>query len=213
METLIYQTASELARRIWQGEISSREVVAAHLAQIERHNAQINAVVTPNAGAAMARAAAADEALAHGECWGVLHGVPITVKDAYNTAGIRTTYGLPETRNHIPDSNATAVQRLLSAGAILLGKTNLPLASFDWQCKNPTFGRTNNPWNLERTVGGSSGGPAASVAAGFAALELGSDAAGSLRVPAHFCGVATLRPTEGRVSAEVILRVDGAPRF
>ncbi len=197
-------TATELAGLIRSGACSSAEAVEAHLARIERLNPRLNAVVTLAAERALTEAAAADAAFARGEAVGALHGVPITVKDGFATAGLRTTWGLPfsSTRlltHHVPKQDAAAVAALRRAGAVVLGKTNLPLASYDWQTRHPWLGRTNNPHDPARTPGGSSGGGAAAVAARLAPLDLGSDACGSLRVPAHFCGVLALRPTEGRV--------------
>jgi amidase len=175
----------------------------AHLARIERGNDAINAVVTLDAEQARARADAADRALDEGRVWGPLHGVPVTVKDQFATAGLRTTYGLPHFSDFVPAQDAPLIARLRRAGAVLLGKTNLPTAAYDWQCQNPTFGRANNPWDRSRTPGGSSGGSAAALAAGFSPLELGADVGGSIRLPAHFCGVTGLRPTEG------VLPLDG----
>jgi len=172
------------------------EALDAHLARIRRWNPAVNAVVTLNADRARNQAQAADAALDRGETWGPLHGVPFTAKDQFSTAGVRTTYALPGYDAFIPTADAPQIRRLKDAGAILMGKTNLPFAAYDWQCQNPTFGRANNPWDLACTPGGSSGGSAAALAAGFAPLELGADVGGSLRVPAHFCGVASLRPTE-----------------
>lgn len=173
------------------------EVLEAHLGRIDRWNTAVNAVVTLDAERARDRAEAADAALDRGEVWGPLHGVPFTVKDQFSTAGLRTTYALPHYADFVPDADAPQVRRLKDAGAILMGKTNLPLAAYDWQCAHPHFGRTNNPWDLERTPGGSSGGSGAALAAGFTPLEVGADVAGSIRIPSHFCGVAGLRPTEG----------------
>ncbi|PQJ33291.1 amidase [Salinibacter sp. 10B] len=197
MTALSSCSATELARRIRSHDCSVVEVVAAHLHRIERWNADVNAVVTLDVDRARRRARAADRALAAGRVWGPLHGVPFTVKDQFATAGLRTTYGLPSYSNYRPDADGPLVNRLRQAGGILLGKTNLPLAAYDWQSRNPQFGRTNNPWDLARTPGGSSGGSGAALAAGFAPLELGADVAGSIRVPSHFCGVVGLRPTEG----------------
>lgn len=199
MPDLHTRGAVQLATQIATGEVSSVEVVEAFLAQIAKHNQRINAVVTLDAEGALARAAQADAALARGERWGPLHGVPITVKDAFATAGMRTTAGYAPLRDYVPAEDATAVARLKGAGAVLLGKTNLPVLSGDYQSVNPIFGRTNNPWNLGHVPGGSSGGSAAAIAAQFSALELGSDYSGSIRVPAHYCGVYGLRPTEHRV--------------
>ena len=182
---------------------SSREVVVAHLGRIARENPAVHAVVTLDADRALAAADAADAALARGDTPGLLHGVPMTVKDGFATAGLRTTWGLAwygrRLDRYVPDADAPAVAALRSAGAVVLGKTNLPFGSYDWQTKNPLLGRTNNPHDLARTPGGSSGGSAAAVAARLTPLDLGSDVAGSVRVPAHFCGVLAMRPTEGRV--------------
>lgn len=191
-----YFSAAELADRIRNRECTATEVLDAHLARIEQRNPTVNAVVTLNRRNARARAEAADDALKNGEVWGPLHGVPITVKDQYATRGLRTTHGLPQYRSFIPDITAPVLEPLYEAGAILLGKTNLPFASYDWQSRNPQFGRANNPWALSRTPGGSSGGSAAALAAGMAPLEMGADVAGSIRVPCHCCGVTGLRPTE-----------------
>jgi len=189
-------SATALAHRIRAREVSAVEVLEAHLDRIEHWNPVVNATVTLNTEQARARAEAADAALARDEVWGPLHGVPFTVKDQFSTAGLRTTYALPHYADYVPDTDAPQVRRLKDAGGILMGKTNLPFAAYDWQCQNPTFGRANNPWALNCTPGGSSGGSAAALAAGFAPLELGADVGGSIRVPAHFCGVAGLRPTE-----------------
>ena len=196
MPDLTSCSASTLARRIRAREVSAVEVLTAHLERIERWNPVVNATVTLNTEPARARAEAADAALARDEVWGPLHGVPFTVKDQFSTAGLRTTYALPHYADFVPAADAPQVTRLKAAGGILLGKTNLPFAAYDWQCQNPTFGRANNPWALDATPGGSSGGSAAALAAGFTPLELGADVGGSLRVPAHFCGVASLRRTE-----------------
>jgi len=198
--TLIHRTALDLAGVIRRREASAVEAVEAHLAQIDKVNRALNAVVTLCADAALERARDADTALARGEPWGPLHGVPITVKDAFNTAGVRTTSGHPPFGDVVPDANSTTVARLLGAGAILLGKTNMPPLGLNYQCENELFGRTNNPWDVTRTPGGSSGGSAAAIASGMAALELGGDLAGSSRVPAHYSGVFAMKPTEFLVS-------------
>ncbi|MFB6279652.1 MAG: amidase [Salinibacter sp.] len=196
MPDLTSCSATALARRIRARDCSAVEVLEAHLARIDRWNPAVNAVVTLNTEQARHRAEAADAALDRGEVWGPLHGVPFTVKDHFSTAGLRTTYALPRYADHVPKADAPQVARLKDAGAILMGKTNLPFAAYDWQCVHPNFGRTNNPWDLNRTPGGSSGGAGAALAAGLTPLELGSDVGGSIRIPAHFCGVAGLRPTE-----------------
>lgn len=201
MDDLVFRTACELARMIREKEVSAGEVLDAHLRQIETYNPPLNAVVTLDEEGARLRAREADEALARGKIWGPLHGVPVTIKDCFETAGLRTTSGFPLLNKHVPTEDATVVARLRAAGAVLMGKTNLSLLAADWQTNNPIFGRTNNPWDHGRTPGGSSGGSGAAVAAGLAPLDVGSDIGGSVRVPAHFCGVYGLKPTEHRVPA------------
>ena len=198
MEDATFRTATELAAAIRDRQISSTELLDAHLEQIERHNSALNSIVTMNERA-REEAADADAALAQGEDRGPLHGVPITIKDAIETAGIRTTGGYEPLSDYVPDEDAPVVARLKAAGAILIGKTNLPVLSRDFQCENPIFGRSNNPFDLGRTPGGSTGGGAAAVAAGLSPLEIGSDIGGSVRIPAHFSGIYSLKPTEHRV--------------
>ena len=197
---IVFATASQLSQMIRDREVSAVEVLDAYLKQIAKYNHQVNAIATLNTEKAKLRAVEADEALAKGENWGALHGVPITIKDLLATADLTTTAGYSLLRNYIPTENATTVARLKTAGAVILGKTNTPQFGEDYQTKNPLFGRTNNPWNLDYTVGGSSGGSASAVAAGFSALDLGSDLGGSIRLPAHYCGVYGFMPTDGRVS-------------
>ncbi len=199
MSDLVFLTASELAKAIRVGEVSAAEVVGAFLDQIAQHNSQLNAIVTLDESGARARAQEADAALARGELWGPLHGVPVTFKDSFETAGIRTTSSYKPLAEYVPPQDATVVARLRNAGAIILGKTNMPQLAGDNQSNSPLFGVANNPWDLERTPGGSSGGEAAAIASGLSPLGLGSDIGGSLRVPAHFCGVLGLKPTEHRV--------------
>ena len=194
-----FASATELARRIRAGELGSEELVDHYLARIEAHDPRIGAVVTLDADRARQRAREADRARARGELRGPLHGVPITVKDTLETAGLRTTAGHPPLAEHVPAETAPAVARLLAAGAILLGKTNTPALAGDWQTHNAIFGTTRNPWDPTRTPGGSSGGSAAALAAGLSALELGSDIGGSIRVPASWCGVYGHKPTHGIV--------------
>lgn len=194
-----FSSALELAAAVRARRTSVRELTELYLARIERHNPSLNAICTLDAAGAKRRAHEADAALARGELWGPLHGVPMTIKDALETAGLRTTGGHPPLKDYVPSRDATAVARLKSAGAILLGKTNVPPLSADYRADNPIFGRTNNPWNLERTPGGSTGGGAAAVAAGLSAFDVGSDLAGSVRTPAHFCGLFGLKPTERRI--------------
>ena len=197
-----FSTATELAAAIRLRRISASEVLEMHLERIAKYNPALNAVCTLDEPGARGRAREADAALARGELWGPLHGVPMTIKDALETAGLRTTGGYPPLSDHVPTKDATAVARLRAAGAVLVGKTNVPPLSADGRADNPIFGRTNNPWNLERTPGGSTGGGAAAVAAGLSAFDVGSDLAGSVRMPAHWCGLFGLKPTEGRVSEQ-----------
>ncbi len=196
MKNIIFATAIELADAIRQGEVSSVKVLEAHLEQISRCNPVLNAIVTVDLDGARKRAKEADEALARGEIWGALHGVPVTIKDSIGTKGMRTTSGFPPLADFVPSIDATVVARIRAAGAIIIGKTNLPVFAGDIQTDNPIFGRTNNPWDITRTPGGSTGGGAAAVASGMTPLELGSDIGGSVRLPAHYCGVYTLKPTD-----------------
>ncbi|HYL87491.1 MAG TPA: amidase family protein [Burkholderiales bacterium] len=194
-----FSSATELAAAVRARRTSASELVELCLARIARHNPSLNAICTLDAAGAERRAREADAALANGEVWGPLHGVPMTIKDALETAGVRTTGGHPPLKDYIPQRDAPAVARLRAAGAILLGKTNVPPLSADYRADNPIFGRTNNPWNLDRTPGGSTGGGGAAVAAGLSAFDVGSDLAGSVRTPAHFCGLFGLKPTERRI--------------
>ena len=169
--------------------------------QIKQYNPTINAITDlRDENELLAEAGQKDQLLQQGKILGPLHGLPMTVKDTYNVKGLLTTNGNPQLKNNVAKDDAYLVQQLTSAGAIIMGKSNLPLYSLDWQATNAWFGQTNNPYNLEHTVGGSSGGSAASLAAGFSPLELGSNAGGSIRVPAHFCGVCGIRPTESSLS-------------
>jgi amidase len=205
--------ARELARRVRRREVSAAELLEAHLARIERENPALRAVVSLDAEAARAQARAADAASARGAGPpGPLHGVPMTLKDAFDVAGLRTTAGTPDL-DHVSDADSTVAARLRAAGAILVGHTNVPPWLADHQAANPIFGRTANPWDPERTPGGSSGGAAAALAAGLTPLELGSDLVGSARLPASFCGVCGLKTTEHRVPATGFLRPPrGGPR-
>jgi amidase len=195
-----FSSAVELAAALRARRTTASQLVELYLERISRHNPALNAICTLDAAGASRRARDADAALARGELWGPLHGVPMTIKDALETAGLRTTGGHPPLKDYVPERDATAVARLRVAGAILLGKTNVPPLSADYRADNPIFGRTNNPWNLERTPGGSTGGGAAAVAAGLSAFDVGSDLAGSVRTPAHFCGLFGLKPTERRIA-------------
>lgn len=212
MTDLTFAPAHQLAQMIRDRQVSAVAVVTAHLAQIDRHNPQLNAICTLNAENALNRAKAADLALDCGENWGRLHGVPITVKDIFETAGLRTTAGYIPLKDYIPQQDATIVARLRSAGAIVLGKSNMAELAGDYQNTNSLFPRVNNPWNLNYTSGGSSGGSAAAVAAGLSPLDLGNDFGGSIRQPAHFCGVYGLKPTDRRIStAGAIPETPGMP--
>ncbi len=196
---LHYASATDVAAAIRAGEVSAREALVLLLDRVRDVDGPINAVVETDIEAAAARAAAADKDLAGGEWWGPLHGVPMTVKDSWEVAGMPTTSGSPTLAAHVPERHAPPVQRLVDAGAIVFGKTNLPLWAGDLQSYNEVHGTTNNPWDPTRTPGGSSGGSAAALAAGLTPLELGSDIAGSIRNPAHFCGVYGHKPTYGIV--------------
>jgi amidase len=196
---VVFSSTTELAQDIRAGQVSAREVLGAHLAQIATHNPALNAVITLDAERASERAHEADDALAQGESWGPLHGIPFTLKDAHATAGVRTTTGFPPLAGHVPKEDGTVAARLKAAGGILIGKTNVPVMLADFQTSNPIFGRTNNPWDIERTPGGSSGGAAAALASGMTPFEIGTDLSASIRLPAHFCGVFGLKPTERRV--------------
>jgi amidase len=201
MAELAYTSTIELAKKIRQREISSREAVDYFLSRVEQLDKPINSVVTVDAARARAEADAADIALARGEVRGPLHGVPMTVKDSFQTAGMRTTSGAPELANFIPQEDAWPVARLREAGAIIFGKTNLPIYAGDLQSYNEVFGTTNNPYDVSRTPGGSSGGSAAALACGFTPLELGSDIGGSIRLPSHMSGVVGHKPSYGIVPA------------
>jgi amidase len=200
MDDLVFYSAYQLAQGIRDRTFSAVEVLDAHLAQIARHNPALNAIVTLNESEARLQAKAADEAVAAGQTLGPLHGVPVTFKDLFETAGLRTTFGYKSLAQYIPPNDVPLVARLRAAGAIVLGKTNVPKGSTDIQTVSPVFGRTNNPWDLTRTPGGSTGGGGAAIAAGLSPLELGNDLGGSLRIPAHLCGVYSLKPTEHRVA-------------
>ncbi|MGB5375926.1 MAG: amidase family protein, partial [Polyangiales bacterium] len=199
MDELSYRSALECLAALRNRDVSSLELVDACIARIEALNPELNAVVATDYDRARETARAADAARANGDALGVLHGLPMTIKDSLETAGLVTTSGAHELRHHLPEEDAVAVHRVVDAGAIVLGKTNLPIYAGDWQSYNAVYGRTNNPWDVTRTVGGSSGGAAASVAAGFVPLEIGSDIAGSIRTPAHYCGVYGHKPSHGVV--------------
>ena len=189
MQDPAFRTASELTAALRRREIGCLELLDHHLARVERLNPRLNAIVVLDAERARARANAADRALARGDSWGVLHGLPMTIKESIDVAGLPTTSGAPALRHNRASVDATAVGRLIGAGAIVFGKSNTPIYTGDMQTYNQVYGTTNNPWDPTRGPGGSSGGAAAAVAAGLTPLELGSDIGGSIRNPAHFCGV------------------------
>ncbi|XNL82517.1 amidase [Actinomadura madurae] len=196
---MCFASARDLARRIRTRELSAREVLQAHLDQIERTNPRVNAVVTLVAERAAEQARAADERLAAGEEPGPLHGLPVAHKDTHATAGIRTTSGSPIFADHVPAEDELVVERIRAAGAVTLGKTNTPEFAAGSHTFNPVFGLTRNPYDPSRSAGGSSGGAAAALACGMHPLADGGDMGGSLRNPASFCNVAGLRPSPGRV--------------
>ncbi|MFW3171597.1 amidase [Geodermatophilus sp. CPCC 206100] len=191
-------SAGQLLARLRAGETSARALAEHHLRRIEEVDGVLNAVVTVDPDDVLRQADAADVRLRDGEP-GALLGLPVTVKDSIDVRGVRTTGGSWARRRHVPEEDATAVARIRAAGAVVLGKTNVPELCAAYETDNAVFGRTNNPHDVARTSGGSSGGEAAAVAAGLSPLGLGSDGGGSIRVPAHYCGVLGLRPTPGRV--------------
>ena len=197
---MIFDSAHEILEKIKQGEVSSLEVLESFLAQVEKVNPKINAIVALDIERAKEKAKEADNKISIKSKLGPLHGLPMTIKDAFEVEGIVSTGGNPAWKDNIPKRNAEAVQRLVDAGAIIFGKTNVPFLSSDLQSFNKIYGTTNNPWDLERTPGGSSGGSAAALAAGMTPLELGSDIGGSIRVPAHFCGLYGHKPSYNIIS-------------
>jgi len=198
LDSLTIQSATELARLVRTRQIAARELIEATLARIERLNPSLNAIVTLNPRA-LDDAAALDARIARGEDVGSLAGLPVGIKDVTPVAGLRTTFGSPLFRDHIPNEDAVVVQRLRDAGAIVVGKTNCPEFAAGGNTWNDVFGRTLNPWDLTRSAGGSTGGGAAALASGMIALAEGTDLGGSLRIPASFCGVVGLRPSPGLV--------------
>jgi amidase len=199
MDEIAFAAATRLAADIRDRRIGCLEVLEHYLARAERHNRGLNAIVAWQIEAARERARAADAALARRELWGPLHGVPMTVKESFEVVGLPTTWGNPAWKDNVATENAVLVERLLGAGAVIYGKTNVPLMLQDAQSYNDVYGTTNNPWDRTRGPGGSSGGEAAALAAGLAALGAGSDIAGSLRNPAHYCGIYAHKPSWGLV--------------
>jgi len=199
MTTLAFQSAIDIATLIRNREMSAIECLDYFRKRIERFNSQVNAVVVFDWDRAVLKAQQADDAIARGDVWGPLHGVPMTVKEMFDLKGHATTWGDPALRDCIASEDDLAVQRLEAAGAIVFGKTNVPRRLMDIQTYNDIYGTTNNPWDLTRVTGGSSGGSAAALAAGLTGLEFGSDIGGSIRNPAHHCGVYGHKPTYGLV--------------
>ena len=197
---LVFSSTTELAAAIRDRKISAVEALDAHLAQIDRHNEAVNAVINLDWEGARDRAKKADATQARGDALGPLHGVPFTLKDSHETAGMKTTVGFPPFADYVAKVDSPVVARLKAARGVLIGKTNVATMLGDWQSSNPLFGRTSNPWNLQRTAGGSSGGAAAALCAGMTPFDVGTDMQASIRLPAAFCGVYGLKPTEHRVS-------------
>ena len=195
MQDMPFRSATELVQDIQSRRISSRELLELYLTRVDRFNPAINAIVVQQRDHARARADAADAALARGQSWGPLHGLPMTVKESFNIKGLPTTWGHPAMSANIAADDALCIQRLTAAGAIVFGKTNVPVDLADFQSYNEVYGTTGNPWDAARTPGGSSGGAAAALAAGLTGLEMGSDIGGSIRNPAHFCGVFGHKPS------------------
>ena len=195
-----FATTSETADAVRTKKISASELLQLTFDRIDRHNPRLNAIIWQDRDRAMAQAREADAAVAKGKAPGPLLGVPITIKESFACQGSPNTWGLPELRDAISPRTAVAIERLQSSGAIVVGKTNVPVMLGDWQTYNPVHGTTNNPWDPTRTPGGSTGGGAAAVAAGLGSLTIGSDLSGSIRIPAHFCGVYGHKPSLNLVS-------------
>lgn len=193
------KTAEELSQLIRTTSVSAQELLGEAIARYEAFNPKVNAITEHRIEEAQKAAHNADEATARGELTGVLHGLPVTIKEAYDWIGTPSTWGNPEWLDNFPHRNSPSVQRLLDAGAIIWAKTNVPFMLSDWQSFNEIYGCTNNPWDLDRTPGGSSGGSAVSLATGMSALEIGSDIGASIRNPAHYCGVFGHKPTMGLI--------------
>ena len=200
MNEFAFKSAVELAQSIKAKEVSSLELTDMYISRVEKYDEAINAVVVKDFERGRESARQADADLAAGNIAGPLHGVPMTIKEAYDIAGLPTTWGVPELKDNIATEDSDTVARFKKAGAFFFGKTNVPFNLADFQSFNDIYGTTNNPWNLERTPGGSSGGSAAALAAGLTGLEAGSDIGGSIRNPAHFCGIYGHKPTWGIVS-------------
>jgi len=213
IEYIPFLSATDLLEKIHTGKLSIEKVVLSMLEQIKKYNPVINAIsdMRPEADIIL-EAREKDKLLKQGIILGALHGLPMTVKDGFHVKGLKTSNGHPFYRNHIADEDAELVKRLKDSGAIIMGKTNLPLFSLDWQTTNSWFGQTNNPYDTTRVPGGSSGGSAAALSMGFTPLELGSDVGGSIRVPSHFCGVCGIRTTEQALSNRGQFKFPGRPQ-
>ena len=197
-----FQSASAWLTKLESGELSARQATEVMIARIEQIDPKINAVVVRDFFGARLAADAADDARERGEMLGPLHGLPMTVKEAFDVSGLTTTWGVPDFRNNVADRDSLVVEKLRDAGAIILGKTNIPFMLSDWQTFNDIYGTTNNPWDEARSSGGSSGGAAAALAAGLTPLEVGSDIGASIRSPSHFCGVYGHKPSFGVVPTD-----------
>jgi amidase len=197
---LPFQTAKQLAAAIRKKKIGCLELLDLYLARVEAHNPALNAIIAMDIEGARKRAKAADKAVKAGKKLGPLHGVPMTIKESFDVTGYPTTYGDPAYKDHRAEKHSLLAQRMIDAGVTLFGKTNVPLNLADWQSYNDIYGSTNNPWDLSRSPGGSSGGAGAALAAGLTGIEAGSDIGASIRNPAHYCGVYGHKPTWGVVS-------------
>ena len=195
MSNPTFLSATALAQQIRNGETTSVALLEHYLERVDRYNPELNAIVVDMREEALVAAKAADAAVARGDALGPLHGVPMTAKESYGVAGTPTTFGNPAWADNVVDRDSVPVQRLKDAGVVLFGKTNVPLALADFQSYNDVYGTTNNPYDHSRGPGGSSGGSAAALAAGLTGFEIGSDIGGSIRNPAHFCGVFGHKPT------------------
>ena len=204
MTDVAFKSAAFLASMIRSKKLGCRELLDLCIARVEQFDGALNAVPVRDFDRARARADAADAALAKGEIWGPLHGVPMTIKESYDVEGLVTTWGLEAYRDSVRTADSVVVQRMKAAGVTLFGKTNVPVLLADWQSFNPVYGTTNNPWDTARTPGGSSGGSAVALATGMSAIESGSDIGASIRNPAHYCGVFGHKPTWGIVPPRAI---------
>ena len=202
MSSIVFQSAKLQAKAIRQRELKPSDLIEAHFDQIDKFNPEINAVIWQDRETAKELALQMDKEVERGEFRGPLHGIPMTVKESFNISGAPTTWGDPQNKNNIAKTDSDAVHRLRNAGAIVFGKTNVPLNLVEWQTFNEIYGTTNNPWDVTRTPGGSSGGSAAALSTGMTALEVGSDAGSSIRNPAHYCGVFGLKTTYNVVLKE-----------